>query len=227
MSGGTWNGELAAQALPVLLEGLVVTVEVVLLGSLVAFSLGLVWAILRRSPLRALRWPSSALVECVRSTPLLVQVYFLHYFIRPALGLDALPAFAVGVAALGLHYSAYTAEVYRAGIEALPRGQWEAARALGLSPAQTWRSVVLPQAIPPILPALGNHAIAIFKDAPLLSAIAVGEVLLAASHFGSRHGSYLEALTLVGLLYLVLSLMAGTGVRALERRLGEPSVARP
>lgn len=218
-----WSWSLAADAMPALLKGLVVTLQAITVGMAIALTVGLLWAILRRSPRRTISWPVTALVEFVRSTPLLVQIYFLFYFVRPMIGLDDLSPFVAGSAALGLHYSAYTAEVYRAGIDGVPRGQWEAARALGLSRGQTWRHVVLPQALPPVVPALGNYLIAIFKDAPLLSAIAVSEILLAASNFGSRHASYLEPLTIVGALYLVLSLVAGTAVSRLERRLGRVS----
>jgi polar amino acid transport system permease protein len=117
---------------------------------------------------------------------------------------------------LGLHYSCFTAEVYRAGIEGVPAGQWDAARALDLSRYQTYRHVILPQAIPPILPALGNYLIAMFKDTPLLSAITVVEVLQQALNFGSEHFRYLEPLTVVGAMYLVLSLISGTLVHWLE-----------
>src|SRR5690606_13471664 len=106
------------------------------------------------------RWlavPVAGFVEFVRSTPLLIQLYFLYY-VLPDYGLSLSP-FATGVIALGVHYACYTAEVYRAGIEAVPRGQWEAARALNLSPAATWRHVILPQAVPATLPMLGNYLI--------------------------------------------------------------------
>jgi polar amino acid transport system permease protein len=135
-------------------------------------------------------------------------------------GLDLQPsAFLTGVLALGVHFSSYTAEVYRAGIEAVPRGQWDAAKALNLTPLQVYRHVVLPQAIPPVIPALGNYLIAMFKETPLLSAITVVEVLQRALNYGSEHFRYLEPLTMVGILYLIASLSAGTTVRWLEGRL--------
>ena len=122
-----------------------------------------------------------------------------------------------GILALGLHYSAYTAEVYRAGINGVARGQWEAALALNLGRAVTWRTVILPQAVVPILPALGNYLVALFKETPLLSAITLLELLHTAKLIGADTFRYLEPLSLVGALFLILSLMASTLTRKLEK----------
>src|SRR5690606_141235 len=134
-------------------EGLWVTLSAVAWGMLMALTLGLAWAVCRRSPSRLVSWPATAFVEFVRSTPLLVQLYFLFYGL-PSVGLTLSP-FLTGVFALGLHYSSYTSEVYRAGLNAVPKGQWQAAKALNLSRRQTYQHIIFPQAIPPILPALG------------------------------------------------------------------------
>lgn len=210
-----WSWEVARDCLPELLRGLVVTLEAAALGMLVALVLGLIWAIARRSHRHSIAWPVTAIVEVIRSTPLLVQLFFLYYAVLPALGIASGPLLT-GALALGLHYSCYTAEVYRAGLEGIPRGQWDAARALHLSRYATYRHVILAQAIPPIIPALGNYLIAIFKDAPLLSAITVVEILQRALNYGSEHFRYLEPLTMVGLFYLALSLVAGAMVHRLE-----------
>lgn len=212
-----WDWSVVAQVMPHLLRGLVVTLEAVAGGTAIALLLGLVWALLRRSDRRALRMPIGFVVELVRSTPLLVQLYFFYYAILPALGLAGEPLLT-GVVALGVHYSTYTSEVYRSGIDGIPRGQWEAAWAVGLTRRQTYQHVILPQAIPPVIPVLGNYVIAMFKDSPLLAAIAVVEVLTRALSFGSEHFRYLEPLTLVGILYLVLSVLSGMGTRWLELR---------
>lgn len=206
----------AWRILPQLLDALWVTALAVVLGMALALVIGLGWAMLRRSPRRLARWPASFAVELIRSTPLLIQLYFL-YFVLPEAGL-ALSPLTTGILGLGLHYSSYTAEVYRAGIEAVPRGQWEAALALGLSPARTWRAVILPQAIPRVLPALGNYLIAMFKDTPLLAAITVAELLKTSKVIGATEFRYLEPLTIVGVLFLVLSLIAARGVNVLEKR---------
>lgn len=210
-----WSWDVARDCLPELLRGLVITLEAVALGMLIALVLGLAWAIARRSHRRAIAWPVTVIVEIVRSTPLLVQLFFLYYAVLPAIGIASGPL-VTGALALGLHYSCYTAEVYRAGLEGVPRGQWDAAQALHLSRTATYRHVILPQAIPPIIPALGNYLIAIFKDTPLLSAITVVEILQRALNYGSEHFRYLEPLTLVGLFYLALSLVAGSIVHRLE-----------
>ena len=184
---------------------------------LVAVTLGLALALLRRSRLALLSLPTAFVIEFVRSTPLLVQMYFLFY-VLPLTGVQMSPL-ATGIVALGLHYATYCAEVYRAGIEAVPRGQLEAARALNMSPWRTAVGVVLPQAIPPVVPALGNYLVAMFKDTPLLSAITVVELLQQSKMIGSTTFRYTEPLTLVGVLFLALSLIAAWGVRGLEARL--------
>ncbi|QDU96691.1 ectoine/hydroxyectoine ABC transporter permease subunit EhuD [Lignipirellula cremea] len=212
-----WSWEFAWRVLPDLLAGLVVTLEAVAAGMAVALVLGMVWAVMRRSASPLLSWPAAGLVEFLRSTPLLIQLFFLYY-VLPGVGIF-MPPLLTGVIGLGLYYSSYTAEVYRAGINGLPRGQWEASLALNLNGWQTYRYVILPQAIPPVLPALGNYLIAMFKDTPLLSAITVLEVLQRAKNIGNAEFRYLEPLTLVGLLYLVLSLICGAGVNWLENRL--------
>ncbi|MEX1225056.1 MAG: ectoine/hydroxyectoine ABC transporter permease subunit EhuD [Pirellulales bacterium] len=212
-----WNWDFAVAILPAILQGLAVTLQAVALGMTIALALGLFWAIVRRSPRRWIRWPANLIVEFIRSTPLLVQIFFV-FFVFPHLGLTLSPLTA-GVLALGVHYSCYTAEVYRAGINAVSRGQWEAARALNLSRFATYRHVVLPQAIPPIIPALGNYLIAMFKDAPLLSAITVLGILQRAKNIGNETGSYLEPMTIVGVVFLILSLLAGLAVGWLDRRL--------
>ena len=202
---------------PRLAEGLLVTIQATAIGMVVALTLGLVLALLRRSRYALLAWPAGALVEFVRSTPLLVQIYFLFY-ILPDAGLRLSPL-TTGVLALGLHYAAYCSEVYRAGFESVPRGQWEAATALNLGRWRTMKDIVIPQAIPPIVPALGNYLVAMFKDTPLLSAITVVEVLQAAKLIGAETFRYVEPLTLVGVLFLVLSLLSAAAIRWVEARL--------
>jgi polar amino acid transport system permease protein len=213
----SWSWSFAWQILPDLLKGLKITVEATLLGSLIAMILGLALAIGRRSRNRLISWPIAALVEFIRSTPLLVQLYFL-FFVLPNFGVT-LGALTAGVLGLGIHYSTYTSEVYRAGIEGVPRGQWEAAKALNLSARRTWTSVVLPQAIPAVLPALGNYVNGMFKDTPLLSAITVIELLNQAHAIGSEYFRYLEPITMVGVLFLLVSYPTSLLIRRLEARL--------
>lgn len=214
----TFDWAYAWSILPQLLWALRITALATLLGMALASLLGLLWVVLRRSSYRPLALSAHYGVEFVRSTPILVQIYFIFYML-PEVGIRLSPMVA-GVLALGLHYSAYLAEVYRAGIESVPRGQWEAARALNFNAGQTWRHVILPQALPPVIPAMGNYLVAMFKDTPMLSAITVLELLQTAKIIGSESFRYLEPLTIVGGLFLVLSLVAARGVRWAEHRFG-------
>lgn len=205
------------EILPVLAQAAIVTIQATLLGFLLAATLGLALALLRMSPSKAVALPATAFVEFIRSTPLLIQIFFL-YFVFPKFGVS-LSAFTAGVIAIGLHYGTYCSEVYRAGLEGVPRGQWEASIALNLSPYRTLRDVIIPQAIPPVVPALGNYLVALFKETPLLAAIAVPELMQTAKNLGSESFRYTEPITLVGLFFLVMSLVSAVLVRMVERRL--------
>ncbi|MGI8876327.1 MAG: ectoine/hydroxyectoine ABC transporter permease subunit EhuD [Egibacteraceae bacterium] len=216
--GGTvWDWGFALEILPELLRALVVTVQATVAASVLALSLGLALALLRRSDNVVIRLPVAGFIEFIRSTPLLVHLFFLFYAL-PRLGLT-LGAFTAGVIGLGVHYATYTSEVYRAGIEGVAKGQWEAATAVNLSPRRTWTGVILPQAIPAVLPSLGNYIVAMFKETPLLFAITVIEVLGAARIIGTESFRYLEAFTLVGLLFFLVSYPSVLLLRRLEARL--------
>ncbi len=212
-----WDWEYAFSIMPQLLEALQITIIATILGFLLACILGLLLAFARRSKFKPLSLVTGGVVEFVRSTPLLAQLYFIFY-VLPQCGITLSPLSA-GVIGLGLHYSTYLSEVYRAGIDAVPRGQWEAATALNLSRTRTWVSIILPQAIPPVVPVMGNYFIGMFKDTPLLSAITLVEVLQAAKIIGSRTFQYIEPITIVGLMFLVLSYVSSLGIRRLEARL--------
>ena len=215
----TWNTSFALKALPPIVQGLELTILITLAGTAIAMVLGLLLAVLRRTGLKSVALLARAFVEFVRDTPLLVQLYFLYFVILPAAGLP-LSALWTGIIGIGANYSAYTAEVYRAGIEGVPKGQWEAARALNFSVWQTWTAIILPQAIPKVIPALGNYLIAMFKDTPILSSIGVLEMLEQAQIIGSETFRYLEPMTEVGLLFLLVSYPSSRLVRRLEARYG-------
>jgi polar amino acid transport system permease protein len=144
----------SAQILSLLLRGLVVTIEATLAGFVCALIGGLILALGYRARARVGRYVSRSLVEFIRNTPLLVQLYFLFYGL-PLLGIR-FSAMITGVLGLGIYYSAYVAEAYRGGIDAVPHGQWEAAQVLGFTRGQTWRRIILPQAVSPLIPVLGN-----------------------------------------------------------------------
>ncbi|GLS80284.1 ectoine/hydroxyectoine ABC transporter permease subunit EhuD [Paracoccus marinus] len=213
-----WDWAYAREILPLLLSGLKVTVIATVLGAAVAAVLGLVFALLRRSSNRIVARTAGFLVQFIRGTPLLVQLYFIFY-VLPDIGIR-LPALAAGVIGMGLHYATYAAEVYRGGIEAVPRGQWEAARATNLTMRQTWINVVLPQAVPPMIPALANYLLAMFKETPLLSAITVLEMMNQAKSIANSSYRYVEPMTMVGVFFLVISLISVAILRWLEHRYG-------
>jgi polar amino acid transport system permease protein len=213
-----WDWQVAREVSPALLGGLWITIKVTLVGITLAMALGLAFALLRRSKLRIVSWPTSFVIEFIRSTPLLIQLFFL-FFVMPRYGLR-LDAFETGVLALGVHYATYTSEVYRSGIESVPKGQWEASTALSLSTFDTWTRVVLPQAVPRVIPALGNYLVAMFKDAPLLAVIALQDVLGEARRICSREFTCLEPYTLTGVYFLAVSVPAAIFVRLLEARYG-------
>lgn len=212
-----WDWNYAWEVLPILAQASVLTIQVTVMGFVLALLMGLVFALGRMVGPWWLRMLVSALVEFIRSTPLLIQIFFLYY-VMPEFGLtlDALPT---GVLALGLHYGAYCAEVYRAGLQSVPKGQWEASLALNLSAWTTFKDIVIPQAIPPVVPALGNYLVALFKETPLLSVIAVMELMQTAKILGSESFQYTEPITLVGLFFLVFSLLSASLIRRLERLL--------
>lgn len=212
----------AVSILPILGKGLLVTLQATVVGFLLAASLGLVLAGLKGMRSRLIAWPARFISEFLRDTPLLVQLFFLYY-VLPDYGL-VLPAFMTGALALGLQYSAYTSEVYRAGIQSVPAGQLEAARALDLTPGRTFVAIVLPQAIPRIIPALGNYLVSIMKDVPILSVVAVLEVLNVARIIGDRSFNYMIPLSMVGLIYLLMTLVAAWAVRKLDERLPKEGI---
>ncbi|MGN6145086.1 MAG: ectoine/hydroxyectoine ABC transporter permease subunit EhuD [Mesorhizobium sp.] len=213
-----WDWDFVWQILPTLIQGVKITILATLLGSVLAAVVGLAIALLRRSPNRLVSRPVGFFAEFIRGTPLLVQLYFIFY-VLPDIGI-LLPPLVAGVIGLGLHYGTYAAEVYRAGIDNVPRGQWEAAKACNLSARQTWTHIILPQAIPPMIPALANYFVAMFKETPLLSAITVLELMNQAKLVANSYYRYVEPMTLVGVFFLIISLFSVILLRWLERRYG-------
>jgi polar amino acid transport system permease protein len=212
-----WDWGAVRDFMPHFWDGLLVTLQALALGSLISFALGLVWTLLMRTPSRWVRWPVGIVTEFIRDTPLLVQLFFLFY-VLPEWGLT-FSALTTGVIAIGLHYSTYTMQVYRAGIEAVPTGQWEAATALSLPVRRTWTVVILPQALRRVVPPLGNYVIAMLKDTPILMSITVLEMLGRARLFSQQHFQFTEPVTVIGVAFIVISTLASLLLRTLERRL--------
>lgn len=213
--GDVWSWERAGEVLPsLLLAFFQVTLVATVVGSVIAAVLGLVIAIMRRTTPGLIWRPVNAVMQFIRMTPIVIQLLFAYYSLPP----DWSPLW-IGTAVLGIHYAAYMAEVYRSGIDSLPKGQWEAATALSLPATRTWRKVIIPQALRATVPALGNWVISMFKDTPYLFVIFVPELVNAAEDYGSRTFAYTEAFTLAGLIFLAASYPTSILLRRLEDRL--------
>ncbi|MFH8485539.1 ectoine/hydroxyectoine ABC transporter permease subunit EhuD [Streptomyces longisporoflavus] len=211
-----WDWSNVEDFMPHFWDGLFVTLQALAWGTLIAFSLGLLWAIAQRSDQVWIRWPVTAITEFIRNTPLLVQLFFL-FTVVPEFGPTMSPL-TTGIVGLGLHYSTYTAEVYRAGIEGVPVGQWEAATALSLPKRRTWTAIILPQAIRRVIPALGNYVVSMLKDSPQIAAIGALDMLGEAKGFTQATFTY-EAISIVGIAFIVIAYPASVLLRVLERRL--------
>ena len=196
-----WKWDFTWEILPRLVEATGNTLLAAGGGYVVALFLGLVFALAQRTPLRLLTMVTRELVEFIRSTPLLLQVFFIYY-VGPQFGLRLSP-WTAGLIAIGVHYAAYL---------------------INLSTAQTYRRIVIPQALPPALAGMGNYLVGIFKDTPMLSVIGVGELMHAANSIGAENYRYLEPYTMVGLIFLAISLptawFIGRFETAVRRKLG-------
>ena len=199
-----------------LLQGLLVTLRISALSLLCMLILGLTTALLRLSVSftgRALAW---GYLELIRNTPLLIQIFFIYFVVAPVLDIGA---FAAAVLALSLFEGAYAAEILRAGIVSIHRGQWEAAHSLGLGTFDTYRSVILPQAIRRVLPPLAGQAISLVKDSSLVSTIAVYDLTMQGQKIVSETFLVFEIWFTVAAIYLVMTLALSLAVRFLERRM--------
>ncbi|WP_341957726.1 ectoine/hydroxyectoine ABC transporter permease subunit EhuD [Pseudomonas sp. RC10] len=201
---------------PDLFDGLLVTVQVVILGFLLATLIGLLLAIAQRTRHTVIRRLSSAYLSFFRNTPLMVQLYVL-FFALPLAGIT-LPAMSTGVIGLGLYYGSYIAEGFRGAIEGVPAGQWEAARALDFDATTTWRRIVLPQALKPMVPVLGNYLIGMFKETPLLAVISIPELFQAAKQIAGMSYRYNEPYTVMALMFLAISIPTSLLFKYFERR---------
>lgn len=209
-----WRWDFAFEILPRLLLATLNTLAAAGIGYAIAVVLGLVFALAQRTPSRMVTVVVRECVEFIRSTPLVLQIFFV-FFVGPQFGVLLSP-WVAGMIAIGLHYSAYLSEVYRGGLQSVPKGQWEACTALNLSTSKTYFRVIIPQALPPSLAGMGNYLVGIFKDTPMLSVIGVAELMHAANAIGGENYRYLEPYTLVGIIFLLISLPAAGLIRVFE-----------
>ena len=203
--------------LPVLLRGAVTTVELSVLGMVLAVVVGLLLALMRLYGIAPLRWLARAYVEIFRGTPLLIQLFLIYYGL-PELGIR-LDAFLAGIVGLGLNYAAYEAENYRAGIQAIPHGQMEAAFALGMSRSQALRRVILPQALRLVIPPVTNDFIAMFKDSSIVSVITMVELTKVYGMLAMSTYDYIGLGLMTAGIYFALSYPASVFANWLEGRM--------
>ena len=208
----------AVEFLPILMNGVALTIIVTLGSLLLSTLLGLVWALMRVSGIGLLAWLSSAIINVIRGIPIIVLLFYL-YFVMPDLGIT-LTALQAAIIGLGIAYSAYQAENFRAGIEAIDRGQIEAAQAIGMGWWLTMRRVVLPQAVRIVLPPYGNTMIMMLKDSSQASTITVAELALQGKLIASSTFKNTSVFTLVALMYLTMSIPLILLVRHFEKRAG-------
>ena len=204
--------------LPILMSGVALTIIVTIGSLLLSTVLGLVWALMRVSGIGILTGFSGALINVIRGIPIIVLLFYL-YFVMPEFGVT-LTALQAAILGLGIAYSAYQAENFRAGIEAIDKGQIEAAQAIGMSWWQTMRRVVLPQAVKIVLPPYGNVMIMMLKDSSQASTITVAELALQGKLIASSTFKNTSVFTLVALMYLTMSIPLILLVRHFEKRAG-------
>ena len=199
-------------------DGLAVTFSVTLSSILLATVFGLAAGLGQISRVVLINRIATVYVEVIRGIPLLVQIFYIYFALGNLFHLDG---FFAAVLSMAFCYGAYMGEIFRAGIQAVPVGQMEAALALGLSRSQAIRRIILPQTVKIILPAIGNEFIALLKDSSMVSVMALVDLLRLAKNYGSNHGDYFPPLTVVALVYLVMTLILSWLVALMEERLNQ------
>ncbi|MBO8172287.1 MAG: ectoine/hydroxyectoine ABC transporter permease subunit EhuD [Bacillaceae bacterium] len=223
-----WDWSTVIDAFPLIFKAMWITLGMTIACYAFALVFGLVWTFIRRVRIKPLQRLISFIMEFIRTTPPLVQLYFIYYAwpLVPYVGVTLDPI-TTSILGLGIHFSTYISEIYRSGIESVDKGQWEAATALNFSTRQKWTKIILPQAIPPTIPMLGNYLIIMFKEIPLTAAVGVGGMLLTAQKYGAKFYEYMEPLTLVALFFLLLSYPSSILVQKLEQKMNRRFDKKP
>jgi len=208
---GDWSGYIG-----LILQGALVTAQLTVMGTALALVMAFAAGLARLAPFAPLRWLARAYVEFFRGTSIFVQLFWV-YFVLPFAGISLSPLQA-GVLALGLNVGAYGAEVVRGAVLSVPRDQFEACIAVNLSRFQRMRHVILPQALPLMLPTFGNNAIELLKGTAVVSLISLSDMTFQAQVVRAQTGSTLIPFATILVLYFAMSLLIGAGMRWLERR---------
>jgi His/Glu/Gln/Arg/opine family amino acid ABC transporter permease subunit len=210
----------ALNYLPYLLQGAIVTIEIAVIGVIFGSLLGILFGLGRVSRNPLLSRISQFYIWVIRGTPLLLQLFVIHFAIPSAFPALTLPPFVSACIALSINAAAYIAEIARGAIQSIDKGQMEAARSLGLSSSQSMRRIIIPQAFRRMLPPLGNEFIALIKESSLVSTIALYDLLRTGQQIISSTYRYTEVFFLVGLIYLLLTTIMSYIVRKIENKVG-------
>ena len=221
-----WNFTPVFANSALLVQGLLNTLKITGVALACGIVLGLALALLRLSPRRYLSWPSGFVIEVFRTTPPLVQLFWFFFALPMIIGIEMTPFFAA-VVTFSIQSAAFFAEVFRGGIVSIERGQWEAARAIGMTHRQALRRIVLPQAMKRMIPAFMERSIELMKTTTLVATIAYADLLFAANEIAQKTFRPLETFTVVALIYFLVIFAVSLAARQLERRLavsGETTV---
>jgi polar amino acid transport system permease protein len=221
-----WDFTPVFAAWPLLAQGLLNTLKVTGTALACGLVLGLALALLRLSHRRWASWPAGFVIEVFRTTPPLVQLFWMFFALPLIAGIEMTP-FTAAVVTFSIQSGAFFAEVFRAGIQSIERGQWDGARAIGMNHAQAMRRIVLPQAVKRMIPAFLERSIELMKTTTLVATIAYADLLFEANDISQKTFRPLETFTVVALIYFVVIFAVSLLARQLERRLalsGESTV---
>lgn len=217
MKGDEKRVDIIVSALPMLLKGLQVTLYIFLIAILLGFLIGLVIALLRLAPLKILNWIAKAYVDAIRGTPFIVQLFFIYFGIN-SLQFISLNSTTAGIITVAINAGAYFAEIIRAGIQSIDKGQTEAARSIGFTSAQTMRYIVLPQAFRRMLPTITNQSIISLKDTSLLSVIGIADLTQQGQIQASATFEAFKIWLAVGIIYFIIIYLLTLLANFVERR---------
>ena len=221
-----WDFSPVLANAPLLVEGLANTLKITGTALVFGVALGLALALLRLSPRRFLSWPAGFIIEVFRTTPPLVQLFWFFFALPMLVGIEMTP-FVAGAVTFSIQSAAFFAEVFRAGIQSIERGQWDAARAIGMRHDQALHRIILPQAVKRMIPAFMERAIELMKTTTLIATISYADLLFAANEISQKTFRPLETYTVVAVIYFVVIFLASQIARLVELRLarsGESTV---
>jgi polar amino acid transport system permease protein len=214
---GVKEMDIIVAALPLLLKGLQVTLYIFVIAIILGFLIGLLVALLRLAPIKILNWIAKVYVDAIRGTPFIVQLFFIYFGVN-SLNLISLDSTTAGIITVAINAGAYFAEIIRAGIQSIDKGQTEAARSIGFTGAQTMRYIVLPQAFRRMLPTITNQSIISLKDTSLLSVIGIADLTQQGQIQASATFEAFKIWLAVGVIYFIIIYLLTLIANFIERR---------